>query len=213
MIIRDASAFLKTKQLPLLDNYRSGSFPMGVQPTFSLCLSFIRSFVRGIYLQELHSPLKLVLIDGAFYKEQNREEYNEAYSGILRSADDISRLDGELSPQSQLRHDIDAAAKEMGAQKLLKKRIESYLEPANREAERIVNAFLEHVRLITLVLGGIVDGDMGGRYDTLSNLGYIGKNDNKNLLSRLRSIRGVLDKSMTLGRELYDIERSLGSGE
>jgi hypothetical protein len=208
-IITEAAKYLKRNELPLLDYYRSGSLPMEVQPRFSISLSFIRAFVKDLYLQELHSPLKLVLIDGQFYKDQNREDYNESYSGILKVIDEIKYIDSALSPEGAVRRSIDQIAKEMAVMKVLRRKIEGKIGELDREAERIIVAFQDNLRRLTDVLGGIVEGDMGGRFDTLSNLGYIGKNDNKNLLKRLRSIREVLEKTLVISRDLFDIERNL----
>ncbi len=208
-IIAEAARYLKKKELPLLDYYRPGALPMDVQPRFTISLSFIRAFVKDLFLQELHSPLKLVLIDGQFYKDQNREDYNESYSGILKVIDEIKYIDSALSPEGAVRQSLDQTAKEMAAMKVLRRKIEGKAGELDREAERIVVAFQDNLRRLSDVLGGIVDGDMGGRFDTLSNLGYIGKNDNKNLLKRLRSIKEVMEKTLSISRELYDTERNL----
>ena len=50
---------------------------------------------------------------------------------------------------------------------------------------------------------------MGGVYDTLSNLGYIGKGDNKNLMSQLNEIRFRLDEARNISHQLYDLESDL----
>ncbi|MCF6334794.1 MAG: DUF5312 domain-containing protein [Spirochaetales bacterium] len=57
------------------------------------------------------------------------------------------------------------------------------------------------------VLSGIVQGEMGGVYDTLSNLGYIGKGENKNLIAQLSDIRFRLKEALSISFQLYDVER------
>ncbi len=208
-IIAEAARYLKKDELSLLENYRSGVLPMDVQPRFTISLSFIRSFVLDLFLQELHSPLKLVLIDGQFYKDQNREDYNESYSGILKVLDEIKYIDSALSPEGAIRQNIDQIAKEMATVRVVRRKIEGKAGELDREAEQVIVAFQDNLRRLSDVLGGIVEGDMGGRFDTLSNLGYIGKNDNKNLLKRLRSIKEVMEKTLVISRDLYDIERNL----
>jgi hypothetical protein len=205
----DAATFLGKKDLPMLDYYRFGILPMDVQPAFYVSVSFINTFVKERFLQELHSPLKLVLIDGQFYKERNREEYNESYSAILKSIDEIRHIDISLSGDSRLRNDIEVASKEMMGSKIIRKRIQSIIGELERDAERIVTTFIDQMQIMIHVINGIVDGDMGGRYDTLSNLGYIGKNDNRNLLRRLRDVRTILDKALHITKGLYEIERHI----
>lgn len=208
-VVLDAAAFLGKKNLPFLEFYRSGTLPMEMQPAYQGSLSFINSFVKERFLQELHSPLKLVLIDGQFYKDQNREEYNESYSSILKSVDEIRTIDASLTGESKLRNDIEIAAKEMLGSKIVRKRIKTLISELERDAERVVTTFLGQMQLMINVIGGIVDGEMGGRYDTLSNLGYIGKNDNRNLLGRLRDVRKVLEMGLGIAKSLYEIERNI----
>lgn len=209
-IIQDAVKFLKKRELPLLDNYRPSSVMLNVRPRFPISLSFIASFVKELFLQELHSPLKLILIDGQFYKEQNREEYNESYSGILKVVDDIAYIDSALAPDGALQGEFEQLSKEVLGTKIIRKKVEARIGELDREADRIINGFEENLRLLANVIGGIVDGEMGGRFDTLSNLGYIGKNDNSNLMRRLKAIKQILEKAIFICRELYDIERNLG---
>jgi hypothetical protein len=208
-LAEESAAFLRKKKLPEFDYYRNEALPEGIFPKYANSLIFIRTFVIELFLQELHSPLKLVLIDGQFYKDQNRSEYNDSYSGILKAVDDIANLDASLSPEGAVRTELEKIEKEMLGSKLLRRKLESKMKELDQDAERVINTFLENMRLLTSVLGGIVDGVMGGRYDSLSNLGYIGKNDNKNLLKRLRLVRTVLDKAAGLARELYEVERNI----
>ena len=48
------------------------------------------------------------------------------------------------------------------------------------------------------LIGGILYGDMGGRYDTLSNMGYIGRNENKNLQQKLDTIQKKIERFLEI---------------
>jgi hypothetical protein len=47
--------------------------------------------------KELIKPLKLVLIDGQFYKEQNRLDYNSSYRTLIDVVELINKIDSSLS--------------------------------------------------------------------------------------------------------------------
>jgi hypothetical protein len=59
------------------------------------------------------------------------------------------------------------------------------------------------------IIGGILFGDVGGRYDTLSNLGYIGRNENKNLSQKLSAIKTKIEVFLGILTDLFDTEKQL----
>ena len=76
----------------------------------------------------------------------------------------------------------------------------------DNEFETIIKSFNNAITILIDVVSGIVQGEMGGVYDTLSNLGYIGKGENKNLISQLNDIRFKMDEAKNISYQLYDLE-------
>ncbi len=64
---------------------------------------------------------------------------------------------------------------------------------------------------LSKVLNGVLHGEVGGYYDTLSNLQEIGGRHNKNYLEALdRALVGCRSAAGILGK-LFDLERAQGS--
>lgn len=204
----DAAFFLNLTGKVVLSNYRDGLWGPGSVVKYKATAGFIEAFMSGIFLRELNKPLKLVLIDGQFYKEQNRLDYNSSYSLLIDVVDLILKIDNSLSEtgeyQSSYKNLVSQSENEENKEEI--KELKFYVD---KEFEKIVVNFNKALGLLINVISGIVQGEMGGVYDTLSNLGYIGKGENKNLLTQLNDIRFKLDEAKNISYQLYDLEKAL----
>ncbi|MEA1910987.1 MAG: DUF5312 family protein [Spirochaetota bacterium] len=201
----DAAFFLNRSGKVILEHYRDGLWGEGSLVRYKSTIGFIHAFMSVTFPRELIKPLKLVLIDGQFYKEQNRLDYNSSYRilidvvGLINKIDNSLSRDGEyysLFKKLQLEEADDDRDEEL---KDLKKFVD-------KEFGKIIVNFNKALGLLIDVVSGIVQGDMGGVYDTLSNLGYIGKGENKNLMTQLNDIRFKLDEAKNISYQLYDLE-------
>jgi hypothetical protein len=208
-IIEDALGFLHVDRFPRIMYYRTGDIDQEVRARYEESISFVRGFVERIFLDEMNPPLKLVLIDGEFYKEQNREEYNDSYNGILQLKSDIENLEFDLSEKGEIGKRIARIRAEVVSPRLQISKIGQLMHDVDKQAEQIVTTAIDDSTSMSNLLGGILYGDMGGRYDTLSNLGYIGRNENKNLSQKLRSIKNRLETFTKILTGLYDTERRM----
>jgi hypothetical protein len=208
-LIEEALGFLHVDHFPRVLYYRTGDIEQEVRARYEESISFIRGFVERIFLEEMNPPLKLVLIDGEFYKEQNREEYNDAYNGLLQLKSDIEHLQYDLSDKGEVGKRIAGIRNEVVNPRLVRGRIADIMGEVDKQAEQIVTSAIEYATMMSNLLGGILYGDMGGRYDTLSNLGYIGRNENKNLSQKLHTIKNRLEVFLKVLTGLYDTERRM----
>ncbi len=208
-IIDEALGLLEAEGFPRVRYYRSGEIEEYIRARYEETIGFIRGFIEQVFMEEMHPPLKLVLIDGEFYKDQNREEYNDAYNGLLQLKSDIEHLEYDLSEKGEVGKRIAALRGEIVNTRLLHNKLSQIMAEVDKQAEQIITTAIDHVSSMSNVLGGILYGDMGGRYDTLSNLGYIGRNENKNLSQKLRSIKNRLDLFLKTLTGLYDTERRM----
>ena len=159
--------------------------------------------MSAVFMRELVKPLKLVLIDGQFYKEQNRLDYNDSFRIITDTVEALQQIDSSLAVGGVYYQQIKNESNVID--------IKEILTSVDKKIERIIIKYNKALGLIIDVISGIVQGEMGGIYDTLSNLGYIGKGENKNLTSQLNDIRFKLDEARNISHQLYDLERNLGS--
>jgi len=203
----DASFFLNISAKAVLSNYKKGLWSEGESVKFEASAGFIYTFMNKIFNKDLNKSLKLVLIDGQFYKEQNRLDFNKSYSTITETLDRIKLLNNKLSPNGEYLSQIDKLDPKIVDESVENSKDE-IINFVDKEFETIIIAFNEALGLLIDVIFGIVQGEMGGVYDTLSNLGYIGKGENKNLISQLNDIRFKLDEARNISYGLYDLEKN-----
>jgi len=201
----DAAFFLNLTSKTVLPYYREGLWGKGSVVKFKSTIGFIHAFMVGIFQKELIKPLKLVLIDGQFYKEQNRLDYNSSYRILIDVLDLIKKIENSLSSDGEYYSRFQKLNSENNVEDKQSEIQELKLFVDNEFGKIIVN-FNEALALIINVISGIVQGEMGGVYDTLSNLGYIGKGENKNLITQLNDIRFKLDEAKNISYQLYDLE-------
>lgn len=209
-LIEQAREFLKSDYYPTLPYYNQLGSSLGMQPKYLKTIGFIRGFLEKFFMAEMNSPLKLVLIDGEFYKEKNREEYNDAYNGILWASERLKTLELQLAPEGVIGQDVDAVEHEASSGSERARKLRSIIDKIDLQMEEVSSKVLEHVTLLKNVIGGILHGDVGGRYDTLSNMGYIGRNENKNLSQKLASGNKRMEAFIEILGQLYDSEKRVG---
>ena len=202
----DAAFFLNLTGKAILTNYRDDLWGKGSFVKYKATIGFIKAFMTGIFPREINKPLKLVLIDGQFYKEQNRLDYNSSYSALIDVVDFIQKIDNSLSSNGEYYSSFIKMKKE-NKNEDNNKEIEDLKSFVDKEFNKIIVKFNEALNLLINVISGIVQGEMGGIYDTLSNLGYIGKGENKNLITQLNDIRFKLDEAKNISYQLYDLEK------
>ena len=206
----DAGFFLNLSTKPVLPNYRKGLWGKELHIKYEVSTGFINAFMSGVFIRELIKPLKLVLIDGQFYKEQNRMDYNKSYRTITDTVDILKKLDDSIAVRGVYYELVKKIEAKESNKDSIAEQVEEVLASVNKEFEKIIVSFNAALRLLIDVISGIVQGEMGGIYDTLSNLGYIGKGENKNLTSQLNEIRFRLDEARNISHQLYDLEKDLG---
>ena len=206
----DAGFFLNISTKPVLSNYKKGLWGKELHIKYEVSTGFINAFMSGVFIRELIKPLKLVLIDGQFYKEQNRMDYNKSYRTITDTVDILKNLDDSLAVRGMYYELVKKIEEKESSKDSIAEQVEEVLASVDKEFEKIIVSFNAALRLLIDVISGIVQGEMGGIYDTLSNLGYIGKGENKNLTSQLNEIRFRLDEARNISHQLYDLEKDLG---
>ena len=203
----EASFFLNISSTPVLTNYKKGLWNEELKIKYEVTVGFINAFMSGVFIRDLIKPLKLVLIDGKFYKEQNRLDYNESYKTITNVVGLIKNLDNRLAVGGEDYEFVEKIKLKESSKESIEKHVREIFSSIDKEFEKIIISFNSALKLLIDVISGIVQGEMGGVYDTLSNLGYIGKGENKNLMSQLNQIRFRLDEARNISHQLYDLER------
>ena len=171
-----------------------------------LSLGLLRAVFGDVYPKSMQGGLNVLYRDGEFYKADNRTEYDDAMREIEQVRIESANLEVRLQPTGDLGmlwiQTTDGTLEpEMAAerQEILANQIDA---DASAVIRRMINAF----RSIGNVLEGVLYGTVGGRYDTVSNLGQLGGDDSKELTNRLEAIH-VRSKAITdLLSEMVNLE-------
>ncbi len=165
-LVKEMNSLLDPSSLPLPEGITFREAPIHL-----LGLLFLRSFFQMIFIEKYNRPLRILLLEGSFYKEENRIEYSEGLGTLLRIFEEIEKSFPWEHPSLQ----------DITPQGALEPRVVNWAESTRNALQAIVR-----------VINGILYGEVGGRYDTLTNLGSIGGRGNAQLL---KSLDGVLKSS------------------
>jgi hypothetical protein len=173
-------------------------------------LRFLEAFYNRTFLHEINRPLKLILLEGEFYKRDNRLEFTDAYNTLLQVNEGLRGLDYRLSPQGELGTAFIHARKELVSIQIRKRKLDSAIHTAENEAEALIRKTVEALSKMQLILNGILAGEARSRYDSLSNLSRIEGKGNKEFIRALGTSKDKLEKSVYLISELTKAAMSIG---
>jgi len=175
----------------------------------NMALIFLDAFYRGPFLRELNRPLKLVLVDGEFYRKDNRVEFTDAYDSLLRCPELLAGLDSKLGPEGEFGSVWMAVRNEIGSGGPMKRhKLQSIERSVEEEAEHIIRREGLALKTMAAVLQGFLKGEAGGRYDSLANISYIDGKANRDFLRSLEKARGRCERALSLLAELSGLDLS-----
>lgn len=206
-VIKNATEFLHEPVFPLLHHYRNGTNSLLFYPRFPYTLAFLYRYVKKFLGQLFRRELQTILIDGEFYKAQNRQDFTDAYNTLFQLEAKIAYLEQILAPEGGTGKRIAEADKEILSKPLKKKKIETIMEQIERENSQTVHSCVSSLSNLYDVFNGILYGEVGGRYDTLSNLSYLGGSDNKGFKKRLDTFIANLGNVKEHLNELTALEK------
>jgi hypothetical protein len=162
--------FLKGANLKVLDNVVSDANPEGLPIPEAMSLSFLLTFYSAVYMNDINKILRPILIDGEFYKRENRTEFTESYNELIKLEDEIKKFEMNISPSGDYGRRYAQARQDMSSLPVKRRKIQIVLQDASGEAKTIIERVRTAVRVMINVLNGIVRKDVEGKYDTLGNM-------------------------------------------
>lgn len=199
------TSFLKGKSPPRLEYAASAANPDAIPIRASFALMFLAGFQRNVFVDEINKTLKIILIDGEFYKRENRSEFTEAYNDMLKLGDAIRGLDLKLAPGGEFGKRYDFARSEVLSLPAKRRKILVVMQEAEAEAEALVANAKKSLKSLANVLGGILGEESGGRYDALANMGGL-TGRNGTFISSLRNALQRVEKAIQMLGEIEAME-------
>ena len=189
-----------------IEGYPSASAEHGKH---AASLGVVRAVMLGPFATMMHQPLKTLLIDGKFYKEANRDEYTAAFDGLLEVQQAVDALESRLSASGDIGRRRAAIENDPAPREIRMQNLAELAAQVDQIAERCVIDALDHLRVLAEVIHGILYGEVGGSYDTLSNLGTIGGRSHQKLMQQLDAVMQRATVCRDGIGKLYDIENSV----
>ncbi len=180
-LVKEMNALLSPQSLPIPagKNVRDCTI-------FFLGYIFLRTFFQNLFLAKYNRPLRILLLEGLFYKDDNRKEYTEAFGNLLKLGDELEK---SSLPDSWESLSLDQKGS---------------VEP---QVLRWTEQFRDSLQSLERVLDGVLFGEAGGRYDTLSNLGSIGGRGNAQLLQSLSEVLKGVTATISVAERLILLEK------
>ncbi|MDR3335750.1 MAG: DUF5312 domain-containing protein [Treponema sp.] len=162
--------FFQGLEFKSLENAESETNPEGLPVLHADSLAFLLTFQSGVFMKTLNPFLRTVLIDGDFYKKDNKIEYTEYYNEIIKLDDVVKQFDANLSPNGEWGKRYAQTAGEMSALTVKRRKFQIIQEEIDEQARAIIERSGLAMNGLVNVLGGIISRESNGKYDTLSNL-------------------------------------------
>lgn len=182
-----------------LDHGVSESNPMGLPIEGAYDLAFLRTFHDVVFAPDINTFLRPILIDGEFFRRENRTEFTESYNELMKLEETIRRFDTALSPEGDYGKRYLQARGEISSLPIKRRKTQMILEEASDEVEAILERSRNAMAGMINILKGILKKETGGKYESLTNLNALaGKGDVfmkglANSLDQLQQALGLMD--------------------
>lgn len=176
---------------------------------FDLSISFLKGLFSVVYPAVIMKPLKVLLIEGDFYRRENLVEYTDAFSVLERGQQVLEMFERRLSDKGDFGESFMIIERERMVTVKGKVRLENLMVSVELEAGGIVNRTLDAFRSIDLIIGGVLGVARGGPYETLVNLAAVQGKFNDRFRKDLQGARqllqnasAILGEATVIGREM-----------
>jgi hypothetical protein len=201
----EALEFFGLPRLAYLENYRSGRYGDHFAPRHETSLAIVRAFYESVFQPKMDRYLKILNINGDFYKEENRAAFADCYEKLVGAREKLTELDRRLSAGSDLGARIAELAAESSSLESRGK-LGSLANEANLEARKIVDTVYSTLNQLSRILFGLLFGEAGGPYDSITNLNTIGGRENRLILKGLDDAIHSIDRVAALLAAVRDVE-------
>lgn len=167
----DATASLELDAVEPFPGYPPSGFDAIARHALSLGLA--RAFFGELYRKRLASSISTLYRDGEFYKADNRSEFERIHEALERDQTDLANLEVRLQPTGDLGMSWKRTNDGSLPPEAAEERQVSVATGIDAEASALLHRIVEHLQGLGEILQGVLYGTVGGKYDTISNLGEL----------------------------------------
>ncbi|MCL1993076.1 MAG: DUF5312 domain-containing protein [Spirochaetes bacterium] len=161
--------FFDNAKLYPLENAASEFNPHGFPLPEAFALSFLRTFYDRVFLKQINGVIRPLLLEGEFFKQENKVEFAEAYKVFNKIEEEIAGFDGKLSEAGDYGARY-AQASNIANTAAKNKELQALYDESSDEASGLIQRFSVALVSLVNVLGGILNTNAGSKYDTVSNM-------------------------------------------
>jgi hypothetical protein len=206
VLVKEIEEFLGRNALKELENLQAFSKESGFPVKQELILAFVLSAFDSIFVDEINRPLKILLLEGEFYRNENRIEYTDAYSVFVKISDSIRSFDRRMAKDgdlgilfSEVQHDYSSISSKQY-------RLIEVQQTVAFEADKLVQETVHALKMGISVLKGILYPEQGSRYDSIQNLRMIDGKQNTGYVLTLERAKDRLDRILSILIMIADAE-------
>jgi hypothetical protein len=199
--LTEAMAQFKIRTLPFLENYRKEKFGKQFEARHETSLAMVRGFHQAVFLPSMDRYVKMVAIDGRFFKEENRTAFTDCLESIAQIYGKIGAFEWRLSEAGEPGKLLRGASEHASASE-----IRLACRDADVEAERIIDGYSKALSLLGRMLFGILFGEAGSPYDSITNLNTLGGKENRSVRKALEDTVRHIDQVNVLLTRIREIE-------
>jgi hypothetical protein len=198
--------YLKGVPVKPLANATSAEKPGAIPVAGAQGLAFLLTFYDEVFIPDLNKVLRPILLDGEFYKRENRTQFTEAYNDLMKIGDAIRGFDFRLSTAGDYGKRYEVAKGEISSLPVKRRKIQIVVQEVSEEAMKIINNIRAACKTMVQVLDGILRKDPAGVFDTLSNIQALSGKHGPPLTSRIDEAVVKLESALKLLDEVNFLE-------
>jgi hypothetical protein len=204
-LIKGAKDYLGVSELPVLSCYSSPTFGEDAYIRYAFSVLFLKAFYERIF-RRMHRPLELIMLQGQFYKQQNREEFADTFEAIVQLGGKVVELESQLNEKGYFGSKIVAIQKGGLSSEMKAQQIDEILVEANTDALQLIDSGIEKLQKLVQLLAGILHGEPGAKFDTIANLSTLGGRENNLISTSWETSLKNASQAANILRDIRDLE-------
>lgn len=204
---RNMQTFLGTGEIPSIQYRPWEDMWMDLELRRELSFRFLKGIFLSVYPALWLKPMKILLLEGDFFRRENLAEYTDAFSVLDHMQQACGIFEDRLSPKGSIGEGFALVKNEKMATINGKARLENLMLSLNSETEQLVSSAVAALRSVDAVLGGVLSSVRGGPYETIINLSSVQGKLNDKFRKDLEGVRRMIGEALRILTEIEAIEK------
>ncbi|MBN1797426.1 MAG: hypothetical protein JW822_02545 [Spirochaetales bacterium] len=202
--------FLKVKDFPQVKYYHPHYYGRELVIGHWRSLALIKGFALNMFPGIMLRPLKILLVNGEFYKDSNRVEFTDCFNYVSNLGNTITAFEKKLTPpEGEYALKLEKITENKSPPKIELKNTQMLFKKIDSQAREILDQTTSYLQTLKLLVNGVLYSEMGGKYDTISNIGFIGGRENPLLVKDWEKILHLIRQLLEILNNIRTIELSM----